>query len=185
MKLPHGNNQALVGLQSGSLILIDGESKRGAPDSYRSHTWGKAVSGGELAEMKRCLIIIFLLLVASPAFGAPMVENGRKLLSHYGWVCGTDTVQMAFPVPESLVDGPQAAYQRASQAIGYDLSPAKGKEVTLIRYTLTRRSEVTKSLLFAHVAFFKNQVIGAWLTTNGPIAPGIVPLSEDSFGKDF
>lgn len=114
-----------------------------------------------------------------------MVESGRKLLSHYGWVCGKETVEMAFPLPVSLDDGPEAAYQRASRAIGYDLSPAQGREITLIRYTLTRRSEVTRSLLYAHVAFYKNRVIGAWLSTDGPIAPGIVPLDEDSFGQGF
>lgn len=131
------------------------------------------------------MITFLVLLVGTPAFGTPMVNNGRKLLSHYGWISGSETVEMSYPVPESLLDGPESAYQKASEAIGYDLSPAKGRDITLIRYTLTRRSEVTKALIFAHVAFFKNQIIGAWLTTNGPIAPRIVPLSEDSFGKDF
>ena len=135
--------------------------------------------------MKRLLVAIFVLLVGTPVFGAPMVEDGRKLLAHYGWVSGTETVEMSFPVPESLLDGPEAAYQQASQAIGYDLTPAQGQEITLIRYALTRRSEVTRSRIYAHVAFFKSRIIGAWLSTDGPIAPGIVPLSEDSFGKDF
>lgn len=113
------------------------------------------------------------------------MDHGRKLLSHYGWVCGPEAVEMSLPLPDSFEDGPEAAYQRASKAIGYDLSAAKGQEITLIRYTLTRRSEVTKSRLYGHVAFYKTGIIGAWLSTDGPIAPGVVPLDDDSFGKGF
>lgn len=131
------------------------------------------------------VLFVLVILLAVPAWSAPDLAAGRKLLSHYGWTCESNTVEMAFPVSESLTGMPETFYQSASKKIGLDLTPAAGKEVSLVRYTLSKRSKETNSQIFAHVAFFKGKIIGAWLSTDGPIAPGIVPLDANDFGHDF
>lgn len=133
----------------------------------------------------RKILLLLLALLAAPAGAAPDLAAGRKLLSHYGWTTESGTVEMAFPVSDSLNGSPEAFYQEASKKIGLDLSSARGQEVTLVRYTMSRRSKETHSAIYAHIAFFKGKIIGAWLSTDGPIAPGIVPLDDTDFGIDF
>jgi hypothetical protein len=128
---------------------------------------------------------LLLVLLALPAWAAPDQEAGRKLLAHYGWTCGSSTVEMALSLPDSLAGDPQAFYQAASKKIGLDLSPAEGQEIALVRYTLSRRSAQSSSQLYAQVAFYKSRIIGAWLSTDAPIAPGIAPLDAVDFGDDF
>lgn len=134
--------------------------------------------------MRRTLLLL-LALLAVPAGAAPDLAAGRKLLSHYGWTTESGTVEMAFSVSDSLSGNPETFYQSASKKIGLDLSPARGKEATLVRYTMSRRSKETHSAIYAHIAYFKGQIIGAWLSADGPIAPGIVPLDDSDFGSDF
>lgn len=130
---------------------------------------------------------LFLLLVflAVPASAASQLSAGRKLLAHYGWICESSTVEMVYPVPPTLTGQPECFYQSASLEIGLDLTSAAGKEVSLVRYTLSKRSAETNSQIFAHVAFFKGGIVGAWLSTDAPIAPGIASLDNRDFGHDF
>lgn len=138
-----------------------------------------------MAQPMRLLLLLSVLLSCWAAAGASEREDGQKLLARYGWVCETNTVEMAYTVPESLRASPQNLYQSASREIGLDLAPAAGKEIIVVRYTLSRRSNATNSLLFAQVAFDKGRIIGAWLSTDAPIAPGIASLDEKAFGHDF
>lgn len=133
----------------------------------------------------RRILLLLLTLLASPGWAAPDLAAGRKLLSHYGWTCESGTVEMAFSVSDSLNGNPETFYQSASKKIGLDLSPARGQDVTLVRYTLSRRSKESHSAIFAHLAFFKGKIVGAWLSTDAPIAPGIAPLDDNEFGQDF
>jgi hypothetical protein len=135
--------------------------------------------------MRTLLVLLSVLMASIPAWSAPDLAAGRKLLSHYGWTCESSTVEMAYTVSENLAGMPEVFYQTASQEIGLDLRPAAGKEVTIVRYTLSRRSTETNSQIYAHVAFYKSQIIGAWLSTDAPIAPGIVSLDSRDFGHDF
>ena len=133
----------------------------------------------------RKILLLLLALLAAPAGAAPNLTAGRKLLSHYGWTTESGTIEMTFPISASLSGNPETFYQDASKRIGLDLSPARGQEATLVRYTISRRSVETHSVIYAHIAFFKGKIIGAWLSTDGPIAPGIVPLDDTDFGTDF
>lgn len=133
----------------------------------------------------RNLCLLLILMAAGPVWAAPDLAAGRKLLAHYGWTCETSTVEMVFPLPESLTGMPEVFYQSACKQIGLDLTPAAGKETTLVRYTLSRRSKSSNSVIYAHVAFYKGEIIGAWLSTDAPIAPGIAPLDSSDFGHDF
>jgi hypothetical protein len=130
-------------------------------------------------------LVLFLALLAVPGWAAPDLDAGRKLLAHYGWTCESGTVEMGLPLSESLTGNPETFYQSASKAIGLDLSPAAGQEVTVVRYTLSRRSHDSRAQIFAHIAFHKNKIIGAWLSTDAPIAPGISSLDNRDFGSDF
>lgn len=134
--------------------------------------------------MRRTLLIL-LTLLAVPAWSAPDLAAGRKLLSHYGWTCESGTVEMALSLSDSLNGNPETFYQSASRRIGLDLSAAKGQEVALVRYTLSRRSKESQAAIFAHIAFFKGKIIGAWLSTDADIAPGIAALDDSEFGVDF
>lgn len=135
--------------------------------------------------MRRLLLL--LLLLALPGWAAPADElaAGRKLLSRYGWTSESGTVEMTYTVADTLVGQPEGLYQAASQKIGLDLSVAAGREVKIVRYTLSRRSTETHSALFAQVAFYRSKIIGAWLSTDAPIAPGISSLDVSDFGHDF
>lgn len=133
----------------------------------------------------RMFLLLLALFACSALVGASEREDGQKLLSRYGWVCESNTVEMTYTVPGSLNGNPEQFYQSASRQIGLDLAPAVGKEIALVRYTLNKRSKETNSLIFAHVAFAKGTIIGAWLSTDAPIAPGIAALSNNDFGHDF
>ncbi len=132
-------------------------------------------------------LTLLLLLLALPGWAAPADElaAGRKLLSRYGWTSESGTVEMAYTVGESLMGQPESLYQAASQKVGLDLSVAVGREVKIVRYTLSRRSSETHSAIFAQVAFYRSKIIGAWLSTDAPIAPGVAALDEGNFGHDF
>jgi hypothetical protein len=133
----------------------------------------------------RKLVLLLALMASSAAWAAPDLAAGRKLLAHYGWTSESGTVEMAYTLSESLTGNPETFYQSASKEIRLDLSPAAGQEITLVRYTLSRRSKETNSAIYAHVAFFKKEIIGAWLSTDAPIAPGISSLDNRDFGNDF
>lgn len=134
--------------------------------------------------MRKLILILMLTMLATPA-GASDLAAGRKLLARYGWTCQSSTVEMSLSLSQSLAGNPESHYQSASQAIGLDLRGAAGQEVTLIRYSLSQRSQESNSALYAHVAFHKGHIIGAWLSTDAPIAPGIASLDDSDFGHDF
>ena len=79
-------------------------------------------------------------------------------------------------------EGKVALVTGASRGIGLDLTPVAGKEVRLVRYTLSRRSHGSNAHLFGHVVFRGSTIVGAWLSTDAPIAPGIVALDQEGFG---
>lgn len=132
-------------------------------------------------------LVLLLLLLAHPGWAGPVDElaAGRKLLSRYGWTSESGTVEMAYTVADSLTGQPEALYQAASQKIGLDLGAGAGREVKIVRYTLSRRSAESRSSIFAQVAFYRSKIIGAWLSTDAPVAPGIAALDESDFGHDF
>lgn len=133
--------------------------------------------------MKR--LTLLLLLLSLPSSAAPDLAAGRKLLAHYGWVCETSTVEMALALSPDLSSNPEVFYQQASEAVGLDLRPLAGQEITVVRYQLSRRTAVSQVPIYAHVAFHKKGIVGAWLSTAAPIAPGIAPIDERDFGKNF
>lgn len=121
-------------------------------------------------------LLAFLTLAAS--------DSALALIQQYGWsVDGKPTVT-AMEVPDSLTGLPFTHYQSASEGIGLDLTPARGKRISLQRYTLTRRTK-SGDRLFAHVALLEGRIVGAWLSTDAPVAPGISPLSDRKMGANW
>ncbi len=124
-------------------------------------------------------LLIFLGLLAFAA-ADPSVALVRK----YGWeIVGKPTV-IHMDVPENLNGLPFHHYQSASKAIGLDLTPAQGKKIALTTYTLTRKTK-SGANLYAHVAMLNKKIVGAWLSTDAPVAPGIQPLSDKKMGSNW
>jgi hypothetical protein len=124
--------------------------------------------------------LLFLLAFLTLAAADPAVA----LIQKYGWsVEGQPTVTV-MDVPESLTGLPFTHYQSASESIGFDLTPAQGMRLSLQRYTLTKRTK-SGAHLFAHVALLEGRIVGAWLSTDAPVAPGISPLSDRKMGSNW
>lgn len=117
-----------------------------------------------------CLLSMLVFQAADPA---------QALLDKYSWKAAGKPEVSQEVVPSSLAGIPWLHYQNASKAIGLDLTPACGQKVTMRHYTLTQKT-AHGDHLFVHVALLSDKVVGAWLTTDGPVAPGIVPLSDKS-----
>lgn len=115
-----------------------------------------------------CLLSLLVFQAADPA---------QALLDKYSWKAEGKPDVSQEEVPKSLAGIPWLQYQNASKSIGLDLTPACGRKVTMRHYTLTKRT-AHGDHLFIHVALLGEKVVGAWLATDGPVAPGIAPLSE-------
>ena len=98
----------------------------------------------------------------------PAVAYLRKL----GWVPEPGPRESAIDVPANLTSPPFVHYQSASKAAGLDLEPLAGKTVAMNRYELGKTSK--GSALFAFVLVSEGRVVGAWLATDAPVAPGIM-----------
>lgn len=126
-------------------------------------------------------LLLLLVLLSTTAWA----EDPTALLKQHGWGVERQKASVQLELPDKFGGLPFFHYQKASQAIGLDLTPGSGKTVTLHQYLLTERSRQEKYALYAHVALLKGRVIGAWLSTEAPIAPGIGALNDKEFGHGF
>lgn len=136
--------------------------------------------------MMRSLVIAAMMLMLPLAASAdPLDKKASRLLQEHGWAVAGEANEVEILIPKDLSGLPFFHYQMASNKIGLNLSVAAGREVDIRRYTLTERSPKSGYRLFAHVAFLDGRIIGAWLATEAPIAPGLAALDQNDFGKDL
>lgn len=107
-----------------------------------------------------------------------VADPGTALLAKYGYAARGPTEDITLDLPANLDESAAAThYQAASREVGLDLTPHAGKKVLVRKYDVGR---TTKSgfHVFAYVALAHGAAVGAWVATDGPIAPGITSLSN-------
>lgn len=105
-------------------------------------------------------------------------DPGTALLAKYGYAARGPTEDITLDLPTNLDESAAAThYQAASREIGLDLTPHAGRKVLVRKYDVGR---TTKSgfHVFAYVAVADDGAVGAWVATDGPIAPGITSLAN-------
>lgn len=124
--------------------------------------------------MKR--ILILLVFLSLPA--VPDNDPARSLLAKYDWRVEKEEPSHKVAFSRTLKGNPELFYQNASTDIGLDLGQAKGAEVEIRHFLLKERGRKAGSNFRAAVALHKGAVVGAWLYSDAPIAPGIFSLKE-------
>ena len=131
--------------------------------------------------LTRNLFLIFVLL--SLPLSANDDDPAISLLRSAGWEVEAESEGSTIELPKSFGGIPYLHYHKASAKAGLDLEKGKGQRVKMRRFLLTQRSERTQSKLFAHIALLQGTVIGAWLSTDAPVAPGIWSVKDREFVK--
>lgn len=117
--------------------------------------------------------------MSTPAWAGE--DQALSLLNQHGWKVDKDEGSTKFTFSKTLQGNPELFYQRASQDIGLDLRAAQGKELSIRKFLLTARGPETGAHFWAAIAVYQGKVIGAWLFSDAPIAPGIASLKDHSF----
>tara|TARA_Y100000815_G_C13089130_1_gene404974 strand:- start:206 stop:604 length:399 start_codon:yes stop_codon:yes gene_type:complete len=130
--------------------------------------------------MKAAFFLIFVLL-SLPA--SSQEDPCKALLAKWDWDVESETGSAPYEVPMKLIGIPDLHYQKASMDAGLDLSPFCGQKVQLRSFLLKERGAEHGAKIFAHVAVKDGRAIGAWLSTDAPIAPGIASLKSKDFPK--
>lgn len=131
----------------------------------------------------KTVLALLLVLLSLPA--SSQEDPCKALLAKWNWPIESENESMTMSVPKKLVGIPELHYQNASLDVGLDLSKAAGKEVRLRKFVLKERGGESGAKVFAHIALYDGKVVGAWLSTDAPIAPGIVSLRSREFPKNL
>ncbi len=127
--------------------------------------------------MKRLFLI--LLLLATPGFTEE--DAATKLLTQHGWKVEKEEPSSTLDVPDNFKGLPWFHYQQASRDAGCDLTPVAGKKVSFRSFLLQERGAQEGSKIWAAVVMDKEKVVGVWLHTDAPVAPGIFSLNDHRF----
>ena len=129
-------------------------------------------------------IILLLLLLATPTWGE---FSPAPFLAKYGWDMVGKPELRKLDIPKEIRGPAFTNYQSRCEAIGMTLEPFKGRQaMPLYVCTLAQRTGKNKNWkIFAYLLVDKNQVVGAWLGTDAPIAPGLASLKDKDFGKNW
>lgn len=100
-----------------------------------------------------------------------------KFLSKYELKAEDDAKETEIKIPDKLSSPPFVHYQLASQSVDLDLTPFTGKTLILLTYTLKGKA-ANGSKFFAHLVLNAESIVGAWLSTNAPVAPGITSVTR-------
>lgn len=130
--------------------------------------------------MKAAFFLIFVLL-ALPS--SSQEDPCKALLAKWNWEIESETGSGPYEIPKKLVGIPDLHYQKASLDAGLDLSPFRGQTVQLRSFLLKERGAEYGAKIFAHIAVKDGRAIGAWLSTDAPVAPGIASLKSKDFPK--
>ncbi|MCA9781319.1 MAG: DUF4830 domain-containing protein [Candidatus Eremiobacteraeota bacterium] len=130
--------------------------------------------------MKAVFALLFILMTV-PAWSQD--DPCKALLDKWGWKVEAETGSGPLEIPKKLTGLPFYHYQAASREAGLDLSPFGGQEAKLRTFLLTERGAEYGAKIFAHIAVKDGRVIGAWLSTDAPVAPGIASLKSKDFPK--
>jgi hypothetical protein len=107
-----------------------------------------------------------------------------KVLKKYGHTLDGKPVAQAFTVAQAFNGPADYHYQQCSLKVGLDMKPYRGQKATLWKCRLKRKSRDGYPI-YAVLVYQGEKLIGAWMCTDAPIAPGLVPISSQDFGKDF
>lgn len=124
-------------------------------------------------------ILIILLLLASP--GVADDNPARDILEKNSWKVESEESTTNFELPKKFGGIPWLHYQQCSLDAGLDLTAAAGKTIVLKQFLLTQRGGQTGANIRAAVALFQGRVIGAWLHTDAPVAPGLASIKDHDF----
>lgn len=126
-------------------------------------------------------LLVWLLLSAISWAQPPSLA---KVLQKFGHELEGQPSSQIFTVAHKFSGPADHLYNRCSQRVGLDLYPYRGQTGQLWKCNLKRRSR-DGFLIYAMLLYRQNQLIGAWMCSDAPIAPGIASLGDQNFGKDF
>jgi len=109
---------------------------------------------------------------------APRFTTVEAVLKPYDWEPQGEPTLIEFEIPREMNGIPFLHYQHASEAVGLDLRQAGGKTLQLRKQPLTARTSRSNSQIYAFLAVDDGRLVGAWLASDAPVAPGIAPLSS-------
>lgn len=128
-------------------------------------------------------IFFLLFLLAIPAL--PKDDPALALLKKFNWQVEKEETLRKVAFSKELKGNPELFYQNASVAVGLDLKKAKGEELLIRHFLLKERGSKESTKFWAAVALHKGQVVGAWIYTDAPIAPGIFSLKDKSMLQEL
>lgn len=123
--------------------------------------------------------LLALVLLAAPLFAHE--DEAHRLLKKFRWTVEAEQGSSSLNISKKANGNPETFYQAASQRIGFDLRKVSGQELTVRSFLLKERGKKEGSEIYAHIAEHAGKVVGAWLSTNAPIAPGISSLGDRDF----
>lgn len=107
----------------------------------------------------------------------PPASAARTLMASYGWhPLAVDPQHIKLDVPKGLGGPAFTHYETASEQLGMSLADAQGLTVDLQRFTMQEKTKEGQSI-YAFLAVKNQRIIGAWVSSDAPVAPGIVPLN--------
>ena len=129
--------------------------------------------------------IILLLLMTTTSVWAEFSPG--PFLKKYGWDVEGKARQQTIDIAAQLSGPAFSNYQSCCKAVGLNLEPFRGRRsLPFYVCTLTQRTGVEKNYkIVAYLVVDKEQVVGAWLGTDAPVAPGLFNLNDKDFGKKW
>ena len=120
------------------------------------------------------IILAFHLLISPFSCKKPTPETDIDFLAKYGWTVTEEVKKQRMTIPESFEHLPGefpiqiywAANNELSKAIGFDIEPYLGKEVTAALYTLKETIPELKKFsekLRGVIIRYQDNIIGAWI----------------------
>ncbi len=108
---------------------------------------------------------------------APRFESAAATLKPYGWEPRGEASIIPFEVPKELGGPAFTHYQSASQALELDLRQVAGRTIELKKQSLSVKTG-SGYPMYAFLAVADGRLVGAWIASDAPIAPGISPLNS-------
>ena len=108
---------------------------------------------------------------------APAQDQAKAWLASYGWHVTGPSTSHSDTVPRDLSGLPWTHYRLASESAGMALELGGGRKIELLRFPL-REKDTSGGAAYAHLATLRGRIIGAWLSSDSPRAPGIYPVNS-------